>query len=241
MDWRDDGIVLSIRALGESGAILEILTKEHGRHLGLVRGGRSRKLRPLLQPSNHLHITWRARLQEHLGTVTVELIDANAARVMDEPAALAAIESLTAMAHALPERDPHPELYHAALEVFAAIDDPALWPARLIRWELEFLTDMGFGLDLNACAATGVTEDLVYVSPKTGRAVSAEAGLPYRDKLLPLPGFLIDADRAPGTQDIADGLRLSAYFLDRHIYGPQGQPLPQARERLSRLMARSGN
>lgn len=241
MDWRDDGIVLSIRALGESGAILEILTKEHGRHLGLVRGGRSRRLRPLLQPSNHLHITWRARLQEHLGTITVELIDANAARVLDEPAALAAIESLTAMAHALPERDPHPELYHAALEVFAAIDDPALWPARLIRWELEFLSDMGFGLDLSACAATGLTEDLVYVSPKTGRAVSSDAGEPYKDKLLPLPGFLLDADQAPSAEDIAGGLRLSAYFLDRHIYSPQGQPLPQARERLSRLMARCGS
>lgn len=232
MDWRDDGILLSTRPLGEANAVAELLTEGHGRHLGLVRGGRSRRLRPLLQPSNLLHITWRARLQEHLGSITVELIQSYAAGVLDDAAALLCIESLTAMARMLPERDPHPALYQGARAVFEALDDPDVWPARLIRWELEFVADMGFGIDLSECAATGTTEHLIYVSPKSGRAVSKEAGAPYADKLLRLPAFLIEETAAATPQDIADGFRLSGYFLDRDIYAPQGAALPAARERL---------
>jgi len=232
MDWRDDGILLSTRPLGEANAIAELLTEEHGRHLGLVRGGRSRRLRPLLQPSNLLHITWRARLQEHLGSITVDLIQSYAAGALDDPAALLCIESLTAMARMLPERDPHPALYRGARAVFEALDDPGAWAPRLIRWELEFLADMGFGLDLSECAATGATEGLIYVSPKSGRAVSEEAGEPYADKLFRLPAFLIDDQATASRDDLADGFRLSGYFLDRDIFSPQGEPLPAARERL---------
>ncbi|ODA68590.1 DNA repair protein RecO [Methyloligella halotolerans] len=239
MDWRDDGILLSTRPLGEANAIAELLTEGHGRHLGLVRGGRSRRLRPLLQPSNLLHITWRARLPEHLGSITVELMQSYAAGVLDDPAALLGIESLTSMARMLPERDPHPALYHGARAVFDALDDPEIWPARLVRWELEFLADMGFGIDLSECAATGTTDDLIYVSPKSGRAVSREAGEPYADKLLRLPAFLIDEAAEPSPQDIADGFRLSGYFLDRDIYSPHGEPLPAARERLLARLAQS--
>ncbi|MFD0987350.1 DNA repair protein RecO [Methyloligella solikamskensis] len=232
MDWRDDGILLSTRPLGEANAIAELLTEEHGRHLGLVRGGRSRRLRPLLQPSNLLHITWRARLPEHLGSITVELMQAYAAGVLDDHAALLGIESLTSMARMLPERDPHPALYHGARAVLETLDDPKVWPARLVRWELEFLADMGFGIDLSECAATGTMEDLIFVSPKSGRAVSKEAGEPYADKLFRLPAFLIDEEATASPEDIADGFRLSGYFLDRDLYSPQGEPLPAARERL---------
>jgi DNA repair protein RecO (recombination protein O) len=243
MDWRDDGIVLSVRALGEANAVLELLTQAHGRHLGLVRGGRSRRLRPLLQPGNLVHLTWRARLAEHLGSITVEPITAYAASVLDDPLALSAIESFTAMAHVLPERDPHPELYASALALLDVIEQPTIWPARLVRWELEFLSDMGFGLDLSECAATGTTEDLIYVSPKSGGAVSAEAGAPYADKLLKLPAFLREENAAIGKDDIQAGLALSGYFLERYVFSPQsghqGAHLPQARGRLVSLMQRA--
>ncbi|XSG82550.1 MAG: DNA repair protein RecO [Methyloligella sp. ZOD6] len=239
MDWRDDGILLSTRPLGEANAIAELLTEQHGRHLGLVRGGRSRRLRPLLQPSNLLHITWRARLPEHLGSVTVELMQAYAAGVLDDPAALLCIESLTSMARMLPERDPHPALYHSARAVLEALGDSKLWPARLVRWELEFLADMGFGIDLSECAATGTTEDLVYVSPKSGRAVSKQAGEPYADKLFRLPAFLLDEEAAAEPGDIVDGFRLSGHFLDRDIYAPHGEALPAARERLMQRLKTS--
>lgn len=245
MDWRDDGIVLSSRPLGEANAVVELLTADHGRHLGLVRGGHSRRLRPLLQPSNQVHVSWRARLADHLGSYAVELIEANAATVLDDPAALAAVESLTTMARLLPERDPHPALYASALAVFASLENPALWPVRLVRWELEFLGDMGFGLDLTECAATGTTEELIYVSPKSGRAVCREAGAPYGERLLALPAFLRDETAPAAAADIEAGFALSGHFLDRHIYGPQGKNLPQARERLGRRLTKpspeSGN
>jgi DNA repair protein RecO (recombination protein O) len=232
MDWRDDGIVLSVRPLGEANAILELLTQAHGRHLGLVRGGRSRRLRPLLQPGNLVELTWRARLSEHLGSIAIEPIAAYAATVLDDPAGLAAIESMTSLARALPERDPHSALYRGALGVLQALNDPVLWPRRLIRWELDFLTDMGFGLDLSECAATGAIDDLVYVSPKSGRAVSGRAGAPYAEKLFKLPAFLLD-EAAPVTEtDIEAGFALSGYFLERHVFAAHGQTLPQARTRL---------
>src|ERR1700752_589386 len=180
MDGSDEGIFLSAKPLGEANAVAELFTLGHGRHLGLVRGGRSRRLRPLLQPGNRLRVTWRARLSEHVGGFNLELLDAHAARALDDAAALAPIGSLAGLARLLPERDPHPELYAAALEVIGAFDDaPLLWPALLVRWELLLLQDLGFGLDLSECAATGGDTELVYVSPRSGRAVSREAGQPY--------------------------------------------------------------
>src|SRR5688572_3019032 len=155
MDWSDEGIFLYAKPLGEANAVAEFFTRAHGRHLGLVRGGRSRRIRPLLQPGNLLRVTWRARLSEHLGGFNVEMIEAHAARVLDDAAALAAIGSLAGLARLLPERDPHPELYAATTEVLRAFDRPEVWPALLVRWELQLLQELGFGLDLSACAATG--------------------------------------------------------------------------------------
>jgi DNA repair protein RecO (recombination protein O) len=239
MDFSDEGILLSARPLGEANAIAELLTSHHGRHLGLVRGGRSRRLRPLLQPGNVLSVTWRARLSEHLGGFTVELIDPRAARVLDDEAALAAIGSLTALAKHLPERDPHAELYRGSLEVLQALDDGSRWPALLVRWELMLLQDLGFGLDLSECAATGTDLDLVFVSPRSGRAVSRDAGQPYCDRLLKLPRFLLEEGEAPSPEDVAAGFALTGHFLERDVLSPQGLALPQARERLVSLLARA--
>ncbi len=239
MDWSDEGILLSAKPLGEANAIAELLTLRHGRHLGLVRGGRSRRIRPLLQPGNLIRVSWRARLLEHLGGFNVELVEAHAARVLDDATSLAAISSLASLARLLPERDPHPSLYAAALNVLRSFDHAGLWPMLLVRWELQLLGELGFGLDLSECAATGVDADLAYVSPRSGRAVSRDAGAPYCTKLLKLPAFLLD-DAAPASgADIVAGLSLTGHFLERDVLAPQGLTLPQARERLVTLLARA--
>ena len=239
MDFSDEGILISAKPLGEANTIAELLTARHGRHLGLVRGGRSRKMRPLMQLGNRLSVTWRARLADHLGGFNVEMLDPHAARVLDDQAALAAIGSLTGLAKLLPERDPHPQLYHGALEVLGALDDASLWPALLVRWEMMLLQDLGFGLDLSECAATGTDADLVYVSPKSGRAVSRDAGQPYCDRLLKLPRFLLEEDPAPSSADILAGFALTGHFLERDVLSPHGLTLPAARERLIGLLARN--
>jgi DNA repair protein RecO (recombination protein O) len=238
MDWSDEGIFLGAKPLGEANAVAELFTLGHGRHLGLVRGGRSRRLRPLLQPGNRLRVTWRARLSEHLGGFNVELIEAHAARALDDAAALAAIGSLAGLARLLPERDPHPQLYAAALHVIGAFDAPRLWPALLVRWELLLLQELGFGLDLSECAATGGDSELVYVSPRSGRAVSRQAGEPYDAKLLKLPAFLRDDDAGAGENDLLAGFALTGYFLERDVLAPHGLAMPETRERLIGLLAR---
>jgi DNA repair protein RecO (recombination protein O) len=238
MDWSDEGIFLGAKPLGEANAIAELFTLGHGRHLGLVRGGRSRRLRPLLQPGNRLRVTWRARLSEHLGGFNLELIEAHAARVLDDAAALAAIGSLAGLARLLPERDPHPQLYAATLHVIGAFDAPRLWPVLLVRWELLLLQELGFGLDLSECAATGGDAELVYVSPRSGRAVSREAGQPYDAKLLKLPAFVRDDDVGAGESDLLAGFALTGYFLERDVLAPHGLAMPAARERLIELLAR---
>ena len=239
MDWSDEGIFLSAKPLGEANIVAEIFSRAHGRHLGLVRGGRSRRMRPLLQPGNLLRATWRARLSEHLGGFNVELMEAHAARVLDDAAALAAISSLAGLARLLPERDPHPELYAAALNVLRSFDDAATWPALLVQWELRLLGELGFGLDLSECAATGVDADLAYVSPRSGRAVSRDAGKPYCDKLLKLPAFLIDGAAPIGEGDIVAGFILTGHFIERDVLEPHGLSMPQARERLIGILART--
>jgi DNA repair protein RecO (recombination protein O) len=238
MDWSDEGIFLSTKPLGEANAVAELFTRGHGRHLGLVRGGRSRRMRPLLQPGNLLVVTWRARLSEHLGGFNVELIEAHAGRILDDPRALAAIGSLAGLARLLPERDPHPALYAATLHILRSFDDGGLWPALLVRWELQLLQELGFGLDLSECAATGVDADLAYVSPRSGRAVSRDAGQPYCSRLLKLPAFLLDDAAPAGQGDIAAGFALTGHFLERDVLEPHGLTMPQARERLIGLLAR---
>lgn len=238
MQWSDEAIVLSVRSHAETAAVVELLTREHGRHLGLVHGGRSRKVRPVLQPGNHVDIVWKARLAEHLGAVSLEPRRGYGVEIMEDAAALTALTALTALAHELPERDPHPNLFEVTLFVLGFLDDPTVWPALYVRWEVALLDELGFGLDLASCAATGATTDLIYVSPKTGRAVSAGAGEPYKDRLLALPPFL-RGETGGGVMpaDIVAGLALTAHFIERRIFAPNGAPLPDPRRRLPALIS----
>lgn len=240
MEWSDEGVILSVRPHGETAAIVELLTRAHGRHLGLVHGGRSRKKRPTLQTGNHVDAAWKGRLLEHLGAMTVELRKGYAATVMDDAAALTALTSACALARLLPERDPHPALFEITLFVFGFLDEPDVWPALMVRWELALLEELGFGLDLSKCASTGATSDLIYVSPKSGRAVSAEAGAPYKDRMLPLPAFLRVKDERrhrASPEDIAAGLALTGYFLKSRVLEPREEDLPEPRQRLTAILA----
>ena len=243
MQWIDDGIVLGVRRHGESGVILEVMTRAHGRHLGLVHGGRSKALQPVLQTGNTVQATWRARLDEHLGTFTVEGRELRAARYLGSPIALYGLAALAALVRFLPERDPHPALYDTVAVLVDHLDDPDIAPALYVRFELAVLAELGFGLDLARCAATNSPDDLAYVSPKSGRAVSAGAGEPYRDRLLRLPGFLIGRAREnrPPPGDIADGLALTDFFLRQHVFEPRGMVPPEERARFVALAtARDG-
>ena len=237
MDWRDTGFVLTARRHGESAAIAELLTEAHGRRAGLVRGGQSPKRRALLQPGNLVAVNWRGRLAEHLGTFEIELVRAHAAGLIDDPDRLAALSSAAALiALALPEHDPHGDVFHDLHRLIAALDSTG-WPAQYVAWECALLAALGFGLDLTACAATGVNDDLAYVSPRSGRAVSRSAGAPYHDKLLPLPGFLWRDVPAEGAEIVA-GLTLTGHFLHHHLLEPQGRLLPEARARLADRLRR---
>ena len=242
MEWTDSGIVLAVRSHGETSAILEALTAKHGRHSGLVRGGRSRKLRPILQPGNTVQLHWRARLSEHLGNYAIEPSRARAGELLDTPHALAGLNAFTGIAHAvLPEREPHRPVYQAAEILLDALTmgDVRHWAPLYIRWEAGLLEELGFGLDLSECAATGLSDDLAFVSPRTGRAVSTVAAKPYEGKLLALPPFLLGSQNASGTvQEILDGLKLTEHFLVQRVLDPHGQKLPAGRVRLRELVAR---
>lgn len=239
MQWTDEGIILTVRAHGETAALVEMFTRQHGRHLGFVHGGRSRRLRPVLQIGNHVDATWKARLSDQLGHMQVELRRGYAAAAMSDPVALAGLTSLTALLRLMPERDPHPNLYEITQFVLSFLDDDSVWPALMVRWELALLEELGFGLDLSACAATGINDDLIYVSPKSGRAVSASAGEPYRDKLLALPSFLIGGRKAGVlSADVRDGLALTGHFLKARVFAPSGTEMPDARNRMVELIGR---
>lgn len=232
MEWIDDGIVLAVRPHGESAAVASLLTREHGRHAGLVRGGAGRRYRPVLQPGNRVHARWRGRLSEHLGTYTIELAQAAAAELFDSPAKLAALASACALAEAaLPEREPHPTLYAATAQLLDALLGDS-WARAYVHWEVRLLAELGFGLDLEVCAATGANDGLVYVSPRTGRAVSASAGEPWRDKLLALPAFLREADATADSSGLAQGLALTGHFLETHVFAHRPKGMPAARQRL---------
>jgi DNA repair protein RecO (recombination protein O) len=239
MEWRDQGTLLSVRKHGETSAIVEVFTPGHGRHAGVVRGGTSRKIAPILQPGAQLDVAWRARLEEHLGSFTVEPVKSRAG-LMGDRLALAGLGSICALlSFALPERETHPRLYvktQAMLDLMGANPD---WPVAYLQWELALLEELGFGLDLTLCAVTGSAEDLAYVSPKSGRAVSAEGAGDWADRLLPLPPELLGV--TTGRLDgIAEALRTTGWFLTHWLAHAQGnRPLPEARMRFEDRIRRA--
>ncbi|MBC8130203.1 MAG: DNA repair protein RecO [Rhizobiaceae bacterium] len=230
MEWREEAIVLGVRRHGETSVIAEIMTHGRGRHLGLVRGGRSRRQQPVLQPGNLVEATWRARLDEHMGTLVLEPLALRAAQVMETPVGLHAVQLIAAHLRLLPERDPHPRLYDGLGIIAEHLGDPLEVGELVLRFEIALLEELGFGLDLESCAATGRRDDLVYVSPKSGRAVSTEAGLPWHDKMLALPAFLIVPGARADEATLLEGFRLSRYFLSRHVFAPRAIPEPPSRE-----------
>lgn len=236
MEWRDSAIVLSVRRHGESAVLLHVMTESHGRHAGLVPGGGSRKVRGMYQPGNQLMCRWRARLATQLGTFSAELVHARAAAVLDDAARLAALSSACSVVDAvLLEREPHAAIFHGLVAFLDALAEPerALtdWGAAYVAWEVGVLRELGFGLDLSVCAVTGSPDNLCWVSPKSGRAVSAAAGEPYRDKLFRLPTFLTGVGTAD-REAILDGLKLTGHFLARYGLHRDDANLPAARDRL---------
>jgi DNA repair protein RecO (recombination protein O) len=229
MEWIDEAIVLGVKRHGETSIILELMTRAHGRHLGLVRGGSGPRLRGILQPGNAVHATWRARLDEHLGHYLVEAANLRAAGFMDQAHALHGVTHLAALARLLAEREPHMAIYDALQAILDRLDDPRAVAPMIARFELDFLAELGFGLDLAVCAATGAKDDLIFVSPRSGRAVSRAAGEPYRDKLMRLPLFLRQQTVSPAPGELADAFVLTGFFLDRHAFAPRGLALPEAR------------
>lgn len=241
MEWNDEGTIIGVRRHGESAVILEAMTRHHGRHLGLVRGGRSSKVQPVLQPGNAVALTWRARLDEHLGEYKVELLASHAARLMAQPVALYGLGTVSALLRLLPERDPHPALHEGLSVLIEHLDEIRLAPALMVRFELAMLAELGFGLSLDRCAVTGLREELSHVSPKSGKAVSRQAAQPYLDRLLALPAFLSEGQgaRQPAPAEIAAGFALTGFFLRRHLYEPRGLLEPPERERLVGLAVRA--
>lgn len=238
MEWRAEGILLAVRRHGESGAIIDVFTETHGRHAGIVRGGASRKLAPVLQPGTQLEATWRARLEEHLGTFSVEPVKSRA-HLMADRKSLAGLNALAALlAFALPEREVHGALYRQTLTVLEMMEDGPYWPLAYLRWELSLLEELGFGLDLETCAVSGAREGLTFISPKSGRAVAKGSAGQWADKLLPLsPALVGQGDGSP--QDIRDGLRVTGHFLQTWLAPSLGnKPVPAARQRFVDVVSR---
>jgi DNA repair protein RecO (recombination protein O) len=232
MEWSDDGVILSARPHGETSLILQLLTREHGRHAGRVRGGRRTRGRGSYEIGNRVTVHWQARLAEHLGMLRCELLRGYAADLIDDPARLACLASAAAVAEsALPEREAVPAAFAGLVALLELLVAGQGWAAGYVAWELALLAELGFGLDLSRCAATGATGDLAYVSPKSAQAVGRDAGAPYRDKLLKLPSFLLAEGAPPELGDILDGLALTGFFLERHVFQPYARALPAARAR----------
>ncbi len=244
MEWQDQGLVLSTRRHGERDAILEVMTAEHGRHLGLVRGGKSSRQAPALQPGNRVALTWRARLEDHLGQFTAETLESRAGLVLTDALALQTVTHLALLMRLLPERAPHHRVFEAADAICTLLGQTDLMGPVLVRFELLILSELGFGLDLSCCAATGTHENLIFVSPKSGRAVSAEAGEPWADRMLKLPAFLLRDPRPRSEPDrfVEDGFALTGYFLERHLFEPRGLGHGGARSQLiANLLSRLRN
>ena len=229
MEWSERGLILGLKKHGESSVILELMTRDHGRHLGVVKGGRSKTMQPVLQPGNEVEAVWRARLDEHLGVYAVEAALLRTDLLISSARALHGVNLLGALLRLLPERDPHPGLFERAQVLLGQLAGP-LAPALFVHFELTILSELGFGLDLDQCAATGTRQDLIYVSPKSARAVSRDAGAPWADRLLPLPGFLREPPGAPvSREEIREGFRLTEFFLARDVFAPRGLKPPDSR------------
>ena len=238
MEWRDEGALLSLRLHGESAAIIEVFTAAHGRHAGVVRGGASRKMAAVLQPGSQVEVTWRARLEDHIGAFTVEPLRSRAAILADR-LGLAGLNAVCALVHvALPERQAHPVLWRMTMALLDKMAASADWPADYLRWELLLLDELGYGLDLSSCAVTGARDDLAYVSPKTGRAVSSSGAGDWASRLLPLPQVMLGQGPALGAE-LVQGLAVTGHFLNRGLEPVlNGRALPAARARLLDLLAR---
>ncbi|MFC7703117.1 DNA repair protein RecO [Plastorhodobacter daqingensis] len=239
MEWQDQGVLLAMRKHGETAAIIEMFTPSHGRHAGVVRGGGGRRLAPILQPGAQLSVTWRARLEDHLGAFTVEPVRARAPMILGDRTALAGLSAICALlSFALPEREAHPTLYSGTEALLDLISQGAPWPVAYLRWELGLLEELGYGLDLTRCAVTGGHDDLAYVSPRTGRAVSRNGAGEWAPRLLPLPACLMGQGPAEGAE-LAAGLALTGHFLEHRLAPALGdRPLPAARHRLADLLSR---
>jgi DNA repair protein RecO (recombination protein O) len=240
MQWADEGIVLGVKRHGEASAIVELMTREHGRHLGLVRGGGGSRMRPILQPGNSVAAIWRARLDEHLGNYTLEGMRLRSSLFLGASHGVYGLTHLAALTRLLPERDPHREVYEVLEAILDRLDDAERAGPLVVRFELMLLAELGFGLDLTQCAATGGTADLAYVSPKSGRAVSREAGEPWQNKLMRLPSFLTDdVEEKPSATDVANGFEITGFFLARHLFEPSGLQMPEARRQFIAAILRA--
>lgn len=239
MDWSDEGVIVSLRGHGETSAIIEVLTATHGRHAGIVRGGASRKMKPVLQPGTQVTVDWHARLEEHLGSFRVEPLRTRT-RVLSDRAALAGLGAVCALVRfAFPERMDLPALYAATVDLIERMEADENWAVHYALWEKELLDGLGYGLDLSDCAVTGSVEDLIWVSPKSGRAVSRAGGQEWRNRLLPLPSFLRDATTQARAAEVMDALKTTGYFLERWLAPALGdRPVPEARLRLIAALVR---
>ncbi len=230
MEFQDDAYVLSARPFGESGAIVDLLTARHGKYAAHVSGGGSRRIKPFLQAGARAVVQYRARVSDQLGSAAIEPVGEGPSALFDDPLALAGLSAAAAVAAAaLPEREPHPGAFLAFEALTSALTHPDIWPAVFVRFEAGLLQELGFGLDLSKCAATGQLDDLIYVSPRTGRAVSRDAGEPYKDKLLSLPPFMLSSQVGLSPGDVRAGLDLTAHFLEAFVFGPMNRPMPPAR------------
>lgn len=239
MSFEDEGVILSARPYGENHALADIFTAAHGRWTSLVHGGQGRRMGPILQPGNGVKVEWRGR-GESVGYFSLELVEARAAGLLGDRLALAGLNAALSVAAAcLPEREPHPRAWRALTILLGALDAADVWPALMARWELGLLAELGFGLTLDRCAATGRKDDLVYVSPRSACAVSAEAGAPYKDKLLPLPDFLRGGSTTATRAEAVDALKTTGYFIETRILHLANRPLPDARVRIAEILPES--
>jgi DNA repair protein RecO (recombination protein O) len=230
MEFEDDAFVLSARPFGETGAIVELVTRAHGKYAAHVAGAASRRMKPFLQAGARVTLRYRARTDDQLGSAALEPAGEGPSALFDDRLALAGLSAAAAVAAgALPEREPHPGVFLGLEALIDALAHPDIWPAVYVRFEAGLLADLGFGLDLSRCAVTGSLDDLIYVSPRTGRAVSSAAGAAYKDRLFALPPFLLSSQGGLGDGDIAAGLAITGHFLERFVFAPLNRPLPPAR------------